>query len=195
MTARWALAAFLALQGLVALAWVFAAGPAIGEVGAAGWRRNDAQLWSSSGPGLGGEMIDPFNHLLTATLLLLASAASAFMSRQDFLAGGSARACLYLGAGLGLAAIGVWLISAEWTKPLVFPAGFPDLALVFAATRAFIAQFFIGYLVLIVCLAQVAMGGATEGRPGFFHLAIFNWWVVVAAWVVIFGLFYALPML
>jgi heme/copper-type cytochrome/quinol oxidase subunit 3 len=195
MRERWPILAFIALQAVVSAGWLSAWLSIAPEAATGMLNRGSAQLWSASGPGVGGELIDPWNELLTATLLLLGSAASAFMSRQDFIAGHSARAALYLAAALGLSAISIWLIAAQWTEPTVFPEGYPDIALIFAATRAFITQFFIGYLVLTGYLMLVVLGKASAPQPRGFHLAVVNWWVVTASWALLYLAAYAGPQL
>ncbi len=136
---------------------------------------------------------DPLGPLLWASLLLLAAGvaggASLLMFRRakTWLSVGLASAGLLLGLG------GVWFIVEQWSGDTMFAAGSVGPLWLYAMSRAFLLQFFIGFALLALSIVAVIAGFATKERPLGFHVVALNWLVIAVTWVVTYVALYVAP--
>lgn len=136
---------------------------------------------------------DPLGPLLWASVLMLASglagAGSLVMFRRarTWLSVGLAASGLLLGLG------GIWFIVEQWSGDTMFAAGSIGPLWLYAMSRAFLIQFFIGFALLALATVSVIAGIATHERPLGFHIVALNWLVVAATWVVAYLALYVAP--
>lgn len=136
---------------------------------------------------------DPMGPLLYASLLMLAAGAAGFASflmfrrAKTWLSVGLAAAGLLLGLG------GIWFIVEQWSGDTMFAAGSVGPLWLYAMSRAFLIQFFIGFALLALSTVAVIAGFATKERPLGFHVVALNWVIVAATWVVTYLAMYVAP--
>ena len=119
----------------------------------------------------------------------LAGAGSLVMFRRarTWLSVGLAAFGLLLGLG------GIWFIVEQWSGDTMFAAGSIGPLWLYAMSRAFLIQFFIGFALLALATVSVIAGIATHERPLGFHIVALNWLVVAATWVVAYLALYVAP--
>lgn len=203
MNRKTALLGFLAIQAISIVLWVM---PLIQFLQSGHPLVDPAQqIWSGGANSLidsnfrtGQEFLlastfDPFTHLLTATLLMagagLAAGGAIFVWRRSRLwfAVGLAIAALLLGAG------GNWFIATQWQGDSAFPPGYLNADLLYAFSRAFNMQFFIGFALFAISTVLIIAGIATRQRPMGFQIVAVNWIVIATVWVAMWGFLYVLP--
>ena len=152
------------------------------------------QIWSRSGEAQeAARPFRPSGGLLTATLFSLGSCAALFVGRNDFRAGMPARSLVYLAIALVTGAAGIAFIAAEWTNAVMFPVGSLNVAILYMATRTWMMQVFLAYLILLIYAALVALGLATRERSFGWELAVTNWWICAGVWVALYAFAYLIP--
>lgn len=152
------------------------------------------QIWSRSGEAQeAARPFRPSGGLLTATLFSLGSCAALFVGRNDFRAGMPGRSLIYLAIALMTGAAGIAFIAAEWTSAVMFPAGSLNVAGLYMATRTWMIQVFLAYLILLIYGALVGLGLVTRERPCGWGLAVANWWITSGVWLALYVLGYLAP--
>jgi heme/copper-type cytochrome/quinol oxidase subunit 3 len=206
MLKRWPLIAFLALQVVIVGLYVSAILPLL-QAGSTLTPSTDAQIWSGGAfsntvgnfrSGSSASMAAPFKpfaSLLWATCLIVGSAAAAgaasflFRGNRVWLAVLAAVLSLALGAG------GAWHVITQWSGDTLFPPGSFTIGWLYALTRSWILQFFIGFVLLAIGVVAAIAGLATPEKPQGFHLVALNWAIVAAVWSLSYLLLYAGPAL
>lgn len=136
---------------------------------------------------------DPFASFLTASLLFgaggLAAVGAIFLWRRSkvWLAIGLSLAALLLGAG------GNWFIATQWQGDSAFPPGYLNADLLYAFSRAFNMQFFIGFALYAVSVVLVIAGVASRQRPMGYQVVALNWIVIATIWLAMWVFLYVLP--
>lgn len=136
---------------------------------------------------------DPYKHMLPATLLFAVAALAAFGAiflwrrAKTWFAVGVAIAALLLGAA------GNWFIATQWQGDTAFPPGYLNADLLYAFSRAFNMQFFIGFALFAVSTVLVIAGIATRERPLGFQIVALNWIVIAVVWLAMWAFLYVLP--
>ena len=203
MGRRAALLGFLAIQAVAIALWLM---PLIQFLQAGHPMVDTAQqIWSGGANSLidsnfrtGQEFVlaptfDPFGNFLTATLLMsgagLAAAGAIFLWRRSMLwfAVGASLAALLLGAG------GNWYIATQWQGDTAFPPGYLNADLLYAFSRAFNLQFYIGFALYAVSVVLVIAGFATKQRPLGYQFVALNWIVIAVIWLAMWVFLYVLP--
>ncbi len=198
-----ALFGFLAIQLVALTLWVV---PLIQFV-QAGQPMVDAaqQIWSGGANSLidsnfrtGQEFVlaptfDPFGNFLIATLFMagagLAAAGAIFLWHRAMVwfAVGVSLVALLLGAG------GNWFIATQWQGDTAFPPGYLNADLLYAFSRAFNMQFYIGFALYAVSVVLVIAGFATPERPRGYQVVALNWIVISVIWLAMWLFLYVLP--
>ena len=203
MSRKTALLAFLAIQAVSIVLWVM---PLIQFLQAGNPLVDPAQqIWSGGASSLidsnfrtGQEFLlaatfDPFKYMLSATLAFvaagLAAAGAIFLWRRSkaWFAVGAAIVALLLGA------TGNWFIATQWQGDTAFPPGYLNADLLYAFSRAFNMQFFIGFALFAVSTVLIIAGIATRERPMGFQIVALNWIVIAIIWLVMWAFLYVLP--
>jgi len=136
---------------------------------------------------------DPYKNMLPATLLLagagLSAGGSIFLWRRSmtWFAVAAAVAALLLGAG------GNWFIATQWQGDTAFPPGYLNADLLYAFSRAFNMQFYIGFALFAVSTVLVIAGIATRERPLGFQIVALNWIVIAIVWFAMWVFLYVVP--
>jgi hypothetical protein len=145
---------------------------------------------------MGGETgfaAHPFKYdeyLLWAALLIVLSGGSAWLAGWAFRTSRIWVSVALVAATLGLAIGGGYYIVEQWAGDTMFPPGSVNELVLYAATKAFLWQLGIGWVVLAAYAVLSIAGLATAGKPLGYHLGVLNWLIVVLAWLVVFvGLF------
>lgn len=197
------LIAFLAIQAISIVLWVM---PLIQFLQAGHPLVDPAQqIWSGGASSLidsnfrtGQEFLlaatfDPYKYMLPATLAFvaagLAAAGAIFFWRRSktWFAVGAAIAALLLGAA------GNWFVATQWQGDTAFPPGYLNADLLYAFSRAFNMQFFIGFALFAVSTVLIIAGVATRERPMGFQIVALNWIVIAIIWLVMWAFLYVLP--
>ena len=194
---------FLAIQAISIVLWVM---PLVQFLQAGNPLVDPAQqIWSGGASSLidsnfrtGQEFLlaatfDPFKYMLSATLAFvaagLAAAGAIFLWRRSkaWFAVGTAIVALLLGA------TGNWFIATQWQGDTAFPPGYLNADLLYAFSRAFNMQFFIGFALFAVSTVLIIAGIATRERPMGFQIVALNWIVIAIIWLVMWAFLYVLP--
>lgn len=136
---------------------------------------------------------DPFSSFLTAALFMggagVAAAAAIFLWRRSMVwfAVGVSLAALLLGAA------GNWYIATQWQGDTAFPPGYLNADLLYAFSRAFNMQFYIGFALYAVSVVLVIAGFATRERPLGYQVVALNWIVIAVIWLAMWVFLYVLP--
>lgn len=136
---------------------------------------------------------DPFSNFLTAALFMggagVAATAAIFMWRRSMVwfAVGVSLAALLLGAA------GNWYIATQWQGDTAFPPGYLNADLLYAFSRAFNMQFYIGFALYAVSVVLVIAGIATRERPLGYQVVALNWIVIAVIWLAMWVFLYVLP--
>lgn len=197
------LIAFLAIQAISIVLWVM---PLIQFLQAGHPLVDPAQqIWSGGASSLidsnfrtGQEFLlaatfDPYKYMLPATLAFvaagLAAAGAIFFWRRSktWFAVAAAIAALLLGAA------GNWFVATQWQGDTAFPPGYLNADLLYAFSRAFNMQFFIGFALFAVSTVLIIAGIATRERPMGFQIVALNWIVIAIIWLVMWAFLYVLP--
>ena len=185
--------AFIAIQAVAALIYFTSLAPLSGP-DAAPFTSQTMQVWSGGAradivesfrraPTESAAPFDPFGAMLWSAVLMAASAlvavaGSALFGRgRPWLAAGLF--ALVLAAGAGAAG----LIITHWGGSVLYPAGSPNVAWLYMATRAFLMHLVIGYVLLIAVIALILFDVARPERPMGAHLVALNWVVVAVVWL------------
>lgn len=203
MGGKAALIGFLAIQVVAIVLWAI---PLIQFLQAGHPLVDSAQqIWSGGANSLidsnfrtGQEFLlaptfDPFGSLQTATIFMvgagLVSLAAIILWRRSMLwfAVGASIAAILLGAA------GNWYIATQWQGDSAFPPGYVNVDLLYAFSRAFNMQFYIGFALYAVSVVLVIAGFATRERPLGYQVVALNWIVIAILWVAIWVFLYVLP--
>jgi hypothetical protein len=136
---------------------------------------------------------DPFGSFLIATLLMagagFGAAGAIFLWRRSMVwfAVGVSLVALLLGAG------GNWFIATQWQGDTAFPPGYVNADLLYAFSRAFNMQFYIGFALYAVSAVLVIAGFATRERPLGYQVVALNWIVISVVWLAMWVFLYVLP--
>ena len=206
MSRKAALIGFLVLQAIAVVLWVNAILPLM-QVGGPPFIGTADETFTgrifsavsfnfrSGETSLISPRFNPVGPLLWASLLMLAASAAGFASLLMFRRGrpwisvGLAAAALMLGLG------GIWFIVEQWSGDTMFVAGSVGPLWLYAMARAFLLQFFIGFVLLALSIVAVIAGFATKERPLGFHVVALNWVVVAVVWVATYLAIYLAPTL
>jgi hypothetical protein len=206
MSRKAALIGFLVLQAIAVVLWVNAILPLM-QVGGPPFIGTADETFTgrifsavsfnfrSGETSLISPRFNPVGPLLWASLLMLAAGAAGFASLLMFRRGrtwisvGLAAAALMLGLG------GIWFIVEQWSGDTMFVAGSVGPLWLYAMARAFLLQFFIGFVLLALSIVAVIAGFATKERPLGFHVVALNWVVVAVVWVATYLALYLAPTL
>ncbi|MCC7046531.1 MAG: hypothetical protein IT562_07465 [Alphaproteobacteria bacterium] len=203
MGRKTALIGFLAIQAISIVLWLM---PLIQFLQAGHPLVDPAQqIWSGGASSLidsnfrtGQEFLlaatfDPYKYMLPATLAFvaagLAAAGAIFLWRRSktWFAVGAAIAALLLGA------TGNWFVATQWQGDTAFPPGYLNADLLYAFSRAFNMQFFIGFALFAVSTVLIIAGIATRERPMGFQIVALNWIVIASLWLAMWVFLYVLP--
>jgi len=203
MSRKTALLAFLAIQAISIVLWVM---PLIQFLQAGHPLVDPAQqIWSGGASSLidsnfrtGEEFLlaatfDPYKHMLPATLAFVAAGLAAagaivlWRRSKTWFAVGAAIVALLLGAA------GNWFIATQWQGDTAFPPGYLNADLLYAFSRAFNMQFFIGFALFAVSTVLIIAGIATREKPMGFQIVALNWIVIAAIWLAMWVFLYVLP--
>ena len=136
---------------------------------------------------------DPFGSFLTGTYFMagaaVASMAAIFLWRRSMVwfAVGASLAALLLGAA------GNWYIATQWQGDSAFPPGYLNADLLYAFSRAFNLQFYIGFALYAVSVVLVIAGFATKERPLGYQFVALNWIVIAVIWLAMWVFLYVIP--
>ena len=136
---------------------------------------------------------DPFASFLTATLFMVGAGVAAtgaiFLWRRSIVwfSVGVSLVALLLGAG------GNWFIATQWQGDTAFPPGYLNADLLYAFSRAFNMQFYIGFALYAVSVVLVIAGFATKERPLGYQFVALNWIVIAVIWLAMWLFLYVLP--
>lgn len=204
MSRKAALFGFLAIQAIVIAVWIGAVLPLTREGGPAFISPADETFtgrifsdlsynFRSGETSVVSPRFNPAGPLLWATVLMLASggvavaALVAFKRAKVWLSVALAGGALLLGLG------GVFFVVEQWSGDTMFPTGSVGPLWLYAMARAFLLQFFIGFILLALSTVAVIAGFATKDRPLGFHVVALNWIVVAATWLVAYLALYVAP--
>jgi hypothetical protein len=203
MGRKTALLGFLAIQAVSIALWVI---PLI-QFMQAGHPFVDTaqQIWSGGANSLidsnfrtGQEFVlaptfDPFGSLLTATFFMVGAGVAALTAiivwRRSLVwfAVAASVVAILLGAG------GNWFIATQWQGDSAFPPGYLNADLLYAFSRAFNMQFYIGFALYAVSVVLVIAGFATKERPLGYQIVALNWIVIAVIWLAMWVILYVLP--
>lgn len=203
MGRKTALIAFLAIQAVSIVLWVM---PLMQFLQAGHPLVDPAQqIWSGGASSLidsnfrtGQEFLlaatfDPYKYMLPATLAFVAAGLAAvgaiFFWRRSktWFAVGAAIVALLLGAA------GNWFVATQWQGDTAFPPGYLNADLLYAFSRAFNMQFFIGFALFAVSTVLIIAGIATREKPMGFQIVALNWIVIAAIWLAMWVFLYVVP--
>lgn len=203
MGRKTALIAFLAIQAISIVLWVM---PLIQFLQAGHPLVDPAQqIWSGGASSLidsnfrtGQEFLlaatfDPYKYMLPATLAFVAAGLAAvgaiFFWRRSktWFSVGAAIVALLLGAA------GNWFVATQWQGDTAFPPGYLNADLLYAFSRAFNMQFFIGFALFAVSTVLIIAGIATRERPMGFQIVALNWIVIASIWLAMWVFLYVVP--
>lgn len=198
-----ALFGFLAIQVIGIVLWVI---PLIQFLQAGHPMVDPAQqIWSGGANSLidsnfrtGQEFLlaptfDPFGSLQTATFFMAGagalSLAAIVLWRRSMVwfAVAASVAAILLGAA------GNWYIATQWQGDSAFPPGYLNADLLYAFSRAFNMQFYIGFALYAVSVVLVIAGVATQERPLGYQVVALNWIVIAVIWLAMWVFLYVLP--
>lgn len=134
-----------------------------------------------------------FGTLLWATLMMLASAGSAFFAQRFFKARQTFYVAAAIAATLTLGAGGAWFIVQQWGGSTLFPAHTINTSWLYTVTRTLLIDLGVGYALLVAWLGLTIAEVSTAAKPLGFNYVILNWFVVVALWVAIYAGFFLIP--
>lgn len=203
MGRKTALLGFLAIQVIAIVLWTI---PLIQFLQAGHPLVDPAQqIWSGGANSLidsnfrtGEEFLlapafNPFGSLLTATYFMAGAGAVSLVaiilwrrSKLWFAVAASIAAIL-------LGAAGNWYIATQWQGDSAFPPGYLNADLLYAFSRAFNMQFYIGFALYAVSVVLVIAGFATKERPLGYQLVALNWIVIALIWLAMWVFLYVLP--
>jgi hypothetical protein len=203
MARKAALLGFLAVQAIAIALWVSAAWPFL--TSGKPLVETAQQIWSGGGFSqldssfrMGRNVVlapqfDPFGVMLTGTILMglagVAAVASIFLWRRSkvWLAVTASVAALLLGAG------GNWYIATQWQGDTAFKPGHYDTGFLYALSKAFNTQFYLGFVLFALTSVAVIAGFASRERPLGFQLAAVNWIIVAGVWLLSWVFLYVMP--
>ncbi|HVY88635.1 MAG TPA: hypothetical protein VG942_07190 [Hyphomonadaceae bacterium] len=201
MRGKTAFIGFLVIEIIIVALWVASLSPVLGS--GAPFISPDAHvfsgaLWASEASdfrlGVSGALsYRPFRYdeyLLWAALLIGASGVSAWFAGWAFRKNWS-----WVAVGLGILTLGLaigggYYIVEQFGGDTMYPPGSVNEQVLYMATRAFLMQAFIGWVLIAGYTVLTIAGFATAGKPLGYHLAIVNWLITAGTWLVMFiGLF------
>jgi hypothetical protein len=163
------------------------------------------QIWSGGASSLidsnfrtGQEFVlaatfDPYRYMLPAALAFAAAGLAAvgaillWRRSKTWVTVGLAIVALLLGA------LGNWFIATQWQGDTAFPPGYLNADLLYAFSRAFNMQFFIGFALFAVSTVLVIAGVASRQRPMGFQIVAANWIVISGVWLAMWVFLYVMP--
>lgn len=196
---------FLALQTIVLVVFLAGLMPLTGA-NAPPLISETLQVWSGgaradvvdsfrTGPTESAAPFRPDGGLMWASLSLIASLAAGMAGWMVFVRGRTWLSAGFLAAALALGAGAAFLIITHWGGSVLYPPGAVNTAWLYMATRAFLAQFFIGYILLVVAAALVLMEVVRPERQLGLPIVAANWAVVVITWLGAYVGLYVAPVL
>jgi len=205
MRGKTALIGFLVLQVVVAGIWVMSLVPVLGA--GIPFISPDAHIWSggayssqvgnfrSGTSALSAAPFKVYDYLLWSTLLMVASATAGW-----FASGAFQKARPWLSAGLSVVALGLaagaaYFIIEQWSGDTLFPPGSVNDQVLYMATRAFMIQLLIGWVLLAIYTVLTIAGLTTADKPLGYHLVALNWLIVAVVWTVTYLALYLAPSL
>jgi heme/copper-type cytochrome/quinol oxidase subunit 3 len=203
MRGKTALIGFLVLQVVVVGIWVMSLVPVLGS--GAAFISPEAHIWSGGvyssevdnfrmrSSALSATPFKVYEYLLWSTLLMVASAAAGW-----FASGAFQKARPWLSAGLSVVALGLaagaaYYIVEQWSGDTLFPPGSVNDQALYMATRAFMIQLFIGWVLLAIYTVLTIAGLATADKPLGYHLVALNWLIVAVVWTLTYLALYLAP--
>ncbi len=193
MRGKAALIGFLVVEVVVIGIWVMSLGPLLGA--GAPFISTEAHIFTGGVYGietsnfreqasaLSAAPIKVYEHLLWATLLMAASgivgwfASGAFQKARPWLSAGLSV------VALALAAAAAYFIVEQWSGDTLFQPGMVNDQVLYMATRAFMLQLLIGWVLLAFYTVLTIAGLATADKPLGYHLVALNWLIVAVVWV------------
>lgn len=205
MRGKTALIGFLVLQVVVIGIWLMSLAPVMGA--GIPFISSDAHIWTGAIYGveasnfrartsaLQAAPFKPYGLLLWSTLLMAAAGIAGWLASGAF-----QKAKPWLAAGLGFVALGLaagaaYFIVEQWAGDTLFPPGSVNDQVLYMATRAFLIQLFVGWVLMAVFTVLTIAGFATADKPLGYHLVALNWAIVAAVWVIAYLVLYLAPSL
>jgi hypothetical protein len=205
MRGKTALIGFLVLQVVVIGIWMMSLAPVMGA--GIPFISSEAHIWSGAVYGieatnfraresaLSAAPFSPFGHLLWATLLMAAAGAAGW-----FASGAFQKARPWLAAGIGIVALGLaagaaYFIVEQWAGDTLFPPGSVNEQVLYMATRAFLMQLLVAWVLVAAFTVLTIAGFATADKPLGYHLVALNWVIVAIVWVGVYLGLYLAPSL
>ena len=196
MRGKTALIGFLVIQAAILVYWIGSLAPVLSS--GAPFFSPDAHIFTGrlygveagnfrmGTTGLSAAPFKVFEYPLWSTLLIVGSAVVAW-----FAGGAFRRDKSWLSAGLavlalGLAAGGAYYIVEQWAGDTMFPPGSVNDQMLYMATRTFLVQMLVGWVLFAIYTVLAIAGVATSGKPLGYHLVVLNWIIVAIVWLVVF---------
>ena len=136
---------------------------------------------------------DPFGSFLTGTLFMAGAGLAAIIAILLW-----RRSMVWFTVGVSFAALllgaaGNWYIATQWQGDSAFPPGYLNADLLYAFSRAFNLQFYIGFALYAVSVVLVIAGFATKERPLGYQFVALNWIVITVIWLAMWVVLYVIP--
>lgn len=136
---------------------------------------------------------DPFGSFLTGTLFMAGAGLAAIVAILLW-----RRSMVWFTVGVSFAALllgaaGNWYIATQWQGDSAFPPGYLNADLLYAFSRAFNLQFYIGFALYAVSVVLVIAGFATKERPLGYQFVALNWIVITVIWLAMWVVLYVIP--
>lgn len=136
---------------------------------------------------------DPFGSFLTGTLFMAGAGLAAIIAILLW-----RRSMVWFTVGVSFAALllgaaGNWYIATQWQGDSAFPPGYLNADLLYACSRAFNLQFYIGFALYAVSVVLVIAGFATKERPLGYQFVALNWIVITVIWLAMWVVLYVIP--